>query len=53
MTLATPTSIGFKNLMKIIMVDVHIAENQPLNVPLIASFMIVTLRLEKAKNVAI
>ncbi|KAL5544801.1 hypothetical protein UlMin_008585 [Ulmus minor] len=53
MELATPTSLGFKNLTETIMVDVHRAENRPLNVPLIAPFTIATSRLEKVENVAI
>ncbi|XP_062117031.1 L-Ala-D/L-amino acid epimerase isoform X2 [Humulus lupulus] len=53
MAVATPTSFGFKNLLETIMVDVHRAENRPLNVPLIAPFTIATSRLEKVENVAI
>ncbi|KAH7528709.1 hypothetical protein FEM48_Zijuj05G0101100 [Ziziphus jujuba var. spinosa] len=53
MVLATPTSLGFKNLMETITVNVQRAENRPLNVPLIAPFTIATSRLEKVENVAI
>ena len=53
MAVAAPTSFGFKNLMETIMVNVHRAENRPLNVPLLAPFTIATSRLEKVENVAI
>ncbi|KAF4396279.1 hypothetical protein F8388_019825 [Cannabis sativa] len=53
MAVAAPTNFGFKDLMETIMVDVHRAENRPLNVPLIAPFTIATCRLEKVENVAI
>ncbi|RYR72864.1 hypothetical protein Ahy_A02g007090 [Arachis hypogaea] len=42
-----------KNLMETFTVDVHRAENRPLNVPLIAPFIIASSRLEMVENVAI
>ncbi|KAG5057933.1 hypothetical protein JHK86_012929 [Glycine max] len=57
MASATPTAaaitFGFKNLLETFTVDVHRAENRPLNVPLIAPFTIATSRLDKVENVAI
>lgn len=48
-----PITFGFKNLMETFTVDVHRAENRPLNVPLIAPFTIASSRLDKVENVAI
>ncbi|OIW18071.1 hypothetical protein TanjilG_19303 [Lupinus angustifolius] len=50
---AAPITFGFKNLMETFTVDVHKAENRPLNVPLIAPFTIASSRLDKVENVAI
>lgn len=50
---AAPITFGFKNLLETFTVDVHRAENRPLNVPLIAPFTIATSRLAKVENVAI
>ncbi|KAK7359498.1 hypothetical protein VNO77_01458 [Canavalia gladiata] len=50
---ATPITFGFKNLLETFTVDVHKAENRPLNVPLIAPFTIASSRLDKVENVAI
>jgi L-alanine-DL-glutamate epimerase-like enolase superfamily enzyme len=40
-------------LLETFTVDVHRAENRPLNVPLIAPFTIASSKLEKVENVAI
>ncbi|KAL2343534.1 hypothetical protein Fmac_004819 [Flemingia macrophylla] len=57
MASATPTTapitFGFSNLLETFSVDVHRAENRPLNVPLIAPFTIASSRLERVENVAI
>ncbi|XP_020222886.1 L-Ala-D/L-amino acid epimerase isoform X3 [Cajanus cajan] len=50
---AAPITFGFRNLLETFTVDVHRAENRPLNVPLIAPFTIATSRLDKVENVAI
>lgn len=50
---AAPITFGFRNLLETFTVDVHRAENRPLNVPLIAPFTIATCRLDKVENVAI
>lgn len=50
---AKPIAYGFKTLMETFTVDVHRAENRPLNVPLIAPFTIASSRLDKVENVAI
>ncbi|XP_057417343.1 L-Ala-D/L-amino acid epimerase isoform X3 [Lotus japonicus] len=50
---AQPIVFGFKTLMETFTVDVHRAENRPLNVPLIAPFTIASSRLDKVENVAI
>ncbi|KAL4331543.1 hypothetical protein HN51_038321 [Arachis hypogaea] len=52
-TAAAPITFGFKNLMETFTVDVHRAENRPLNVPLIAPFTIASSRLEMVENVAL
>lgn len=53
MTLATPTTFGFSNLLETFTVNVQRAESRPLNVPLIAPFTIANSRLDKVENVAI
>ncbi|GKV23596.1 hypothetical protein SLEP1_g33305 [Rubroshorea leprosula] len=50
---AVTSSFGFNNLMETFSVEVHRAENRPLNVPLIAPFTIASSRLDKVENVAI
>ncbi|WJX52903.1 hypothetical protein P8452_38964 [Trifolium repens] len=50
---AKPIAYGFKTLLETFTVDVHRAENRPLNVPLIAPFTIASSKLEKVENVAI
>lgn len=50
---AKPIAYGFKTLLETFTVDVHRAENRPLNVPLIAPFTIASSRLDKVENVAI
>ncbi|XP_027341209.1 L-Ala-D/L-amino acid epimerase isoform X2 [Abrus precatorius] len=50
---APPITFGFKNLLETFTIDVHRAENRPLNVPLIAPFTIASSRLDKVENVAI
>ncbi|RYR14638.1 hypothetical protein Ahy_B04g071290 [Arachis hypogaea] len=52
-TAAAAITFGFKNLMETFTVDVHRAENRPLNVPLIAPFTIASSRLEMVENVAV
>ncbi|KAI7742439.1 hypothetical protein M8C21_001033 [Ambrosia artemisiifolia] len=53
-TMAHPTtSVGFKNLMESLTVDISRAEGRKLNVPLKAPFTIATSRLEGVENVAI
>ncbi|XP_039032099.1 L-Ala-D/L-amino acid epimerase-like isoform X2 [Hibiscus syriacus] len=47
------TNSAFKSLLETFTVDVHKAENRPLNVPLIAPFTIANSRLDKVENVAI
>ncbi|KAF6146610.1 hypothetical protein GIB67_008896 [Kingdonia uniflora] len=46
-------SSGFKMLMETFLIDVHRAEEGPLNVPLLAPFTIASSRLEKVVNVGI
>ncbi|CAI8583822.1 unnamed protein product [Vicia faba] len=48
-----PIAYGFKTLLETFTVDVHRAENRPLNVPLISPFTIASSKLEKVENVAI
>lgn len=50
---AKPIAYGFKTLLETFTVDVHRAENRPLNVPLIAPFTIASSKLDKVENVAI
>ncbi|XP_010279353.1 PREDICTED: L-Ala-D/L-amino acid epimerase isoform X2 [Nelumbo nucifera] len=50
---STVTNFGFKTLMETVSVDVQRAEGRPLNVPLIAPFVIASSRLDKVENVAI
>lgn len=50
---AKPIAYGFKTLLETFTVDVHRAENRPLNVPLISPFTIASSKLEKVENVAI
>ncbi|KAE8694722.1 L-Ala-D/L-amino acid epimerase [Hibiscus syriacus] len=50
---SSTTNSGFKNLLETFTVEVHKAENRPLNVPLISPFTIATSRLDKVENVAI
>ncbi|KAJ7975158.1 L-Ala-D/L-amino acid epimerase [Quillaja saponaria] len=50
---AISTNFWFKSLKETFTVDVHRAENRPLNVPLIAPFTIASSKLEKVENVAI
>ncbi|XP_043701442.1 L-Ala-D/L-amino acid epimerase-like [Telopea speciosissima] len=51
-TNATTTSFGFKNL-ETFTVNIHTAEGRPLNVPLIAPFLIANSKLDKVENMAI
>ncbi|KAK6261375.1 hypothetical protein QUC31_007191 [Theobroma cacao] len=50
---ASITNFEFKDLMETFTVEVQKAENRPLNVPLIAPFIIASSRLDKVENVAI